>query len=164
MLLQLDGAIEVSSSIERSQRSSHPAKENILARNEDIASTVLKSAELQNTTTPTGIRSYTHVTVAMAQGNTNSTHVPKATPPTTLTASTPTEQPARKADILIYPTVPYTLLPTVSPETIVVPILSCIVGFPIFALLFASRDRACCVLGLSEIVSVWIKVFVPAEL
>uniref|UniRef100_A0A182Y4A3 Uncharacterized protein n=1 Tax=Anopheles stephensi TaxID=30069 RepID=A0A182Y4A3_ANOST len=68
----------------------------------------------------------------MAQANANSStlltaHLPKAVTPTTLAASTPTEQPARKADILIYP--------TVSPETIVVPILSCIVGFPIFALL-----------------------------
>ncbi|XP_050071000.1 uncharacterized protein LOC126558951 [Anopheles maculipalpis] len=136
MLLQLNDAVEVSSSIERSQRSSKPSqqtKDSIRAdiRNEDINGTVLNRT-VPNATTPTGIRSYAHVTVAMAHGNTNSTmsvsaHVPKATTSPTLRASTPTEQPARKVDILIYP--------TVSPETIVVPILSCIVGFPIFALL-----------------------------
>ncbi|XP_053660122.1 uncharacterized protein LOC128709162 [Anopheles marshallii] len=134
MLLQLDDAIEATSSIERLQRSGgrqyQQTKDTILAdgrRNEAINSTVLGRTG-QNATRSTGGRTHTHVTVAMAQGNTTLAAglVPKV-PTATLTASTPTEQPARKADILIYP--------TVSPETIVVPILSCIVGFPIFALL-----------------------------
>ncbi|XP_049286614.1 uncharacterized protein LOC125765471 [Anopheles funestus] len=136
MLLQLDGAIEATFSIERLQRSSgknyQQTKDTILAdgrRNEAINSTAVLGRTVQNATRSTGVR--THVTVAMAQGNSSTTLVsglvPKVTTPTTLTTSTPTEQPARKADILIYP--------TVSPETIVVPILSCIVGFPIFALL-----------------------------
>uniref|UniRef100_A0A182VJ76 Uncharacterized protein n=1 Tax=Anopheles merus TaxID=30066 RepID=A0A182VJ76_ANOME len=69
----------------------------------------------------------------MAHGNSSSGTLasalvpPRAPNGTVATSTTPTEQPARKVDILIYP--------TVSPETIVVPILSCIVGFPIFALL-----------------------------
>uniref|UniRef100_A0A182MWF8 Uncharacterized protein n=1 Tax=Anopheles culicifacies TaxID=139723 RepID=A0A182MWF8_9DIPT len=138
MLLQLDGAIEATSTIERLQRSSgskqhyQQTKDTILAdeRNEAINRTVL-TRTVQNATRSADVRLHTHVTVAMAQGNTTTLaaalvpKVPTATP--TLTSSTPTEQPARKADILIYP--------TVSPETIVVPILSCIVGFPIFALL-----------------------------
>ncbi|XP_052866428.1 uncharacterized protein LOC128272631 [Anopheles cruzii] len=60
-----------------------------------------------------------HVTLSLP-------HAGGATSPT-LSTTASSEPPARKVDILIYP--------TVSPETIVVPILSCIVGFPIFALL-----------------------------
>uniref|UniRef100_A0A182W059 Uncharacterized protein n=1 Tax=Anopheles minimus TaxID=112268 RepID=A0A182W059_9DIPT len=136
MLLQLDGAIEATSTLERLQRSSgsrqhyQQTKDTAVAdeRNEAINRTLLTGTG-QNVTSLTGVRLHTHVTVAMAQGNSSTAtlvpKIPTATP--TLTSSTPTEQPARKADILIYP--------TVSPETIVVPILSCIVGFPIFALL-----------------------------
>ncbi|XP_052888869.1 uncharacterized protein LOC128297289 [Anopheles moucheti] len=135
MLLQLDDAIEATSSIERLQRSSgrqhQQTKDTILAdadrRNEAINSTIL-GRTVQNATRSSGVRTHTHVTVAMAQGNTTlAAGLGPKVPSATLTTSPPTEQPARKADILIYP--------TVSPETIVVPILSCIVGFPIFALL-----------------------------
>ncbi|XP_053671132.1 uncharacterized protein LOC128721402 [Anopheles nili] len=80
------------------------------------------------------------VPVRRSRGSEESTTPPPSPPPPTNDTTHPyadvpmaavpvpaTEQPARKVDILLYP--------TVSPETIVVPILSCIVGFPIFALL-----------------------------
>uniref|UniRef100_A0A182QGQ0 Uncharacterized protein n=1 Tax=Anopheles farauti TaxID=69004 RepID=A0A182QGQ0_9DIPT len=146
MLLQLDGTIEATtSSSERLRRTVpvHRTTSSIVAvRNEDINTTAEYSRTVptkahQNVSRSADVRSYTHVTVSMAHGNSNATLasalVPRAPPGTAAatatpaTPTTPTEQPARKVDILIYP--------TVSPETIVVPILSCIVGFPIFALL-----------------------------
>uniref|UniRef100_A0A182N645 Uncharacterized protein n=1 Tax=Anopheles dirus TaxID=7168 RepID=A0A182N645_9DIPT len=150
MLLQLDGAIEATtSSTERLQRTYSGAtgvperRTNgsvVAVRNEDINTTVpsrtTPTNAHQNGTRSADVRSHTHVTLSMAHGNSNATLasalVPRAPPGAAAgaaeaTPTTPTEQPARKVDILIYP--------TVSPETIVVPILSCIVGFPIFALL-----------------------------
>uniref|UniRef100_A0A182PKL2 Uncharacterized protein n=1 Tax=Anopheles epiroticus TaxID=199890 RepID=A0A182PKL2_9DIPT len=129
MLLQLDGGIEGTAANERLQRSSGSSsstriKDIIIpaARNEAINGTV------PGRPLPTEARTYAHATVAMAHGNSSATLTSALVPRPPTTSTAPTEPPpGRKVDILIYP--------TVAPETIVVPILSCIVGFPIFALL-----------------------------
>ncbi|XP_058055599.1 uncharacterized protein LOC131207010 [Anopheles bellator] len=86
-----------------------PISSKLGTRNEEISPTTAGR--------PVNGTTRLHVTLSLP-------HAGGATSPTLTTTS---EAPARKVDILIYP--------TVSPETIVVPILSCIVGFPIFALL-----------------------------
>ncbi|XP_049537567.1 mucin-5AC-like [Anopheles darlingi] len=72
-------------------------------------------------------RTTTSAPPALATSTTTAPTTTSSTASTITSSRSTTEQPARKVDILIYP--------TVSPETIVVPILSCIIGFPIFALL-----------------------------
>ncbi|KFB40499.1 AGAP003009-PA-like protein [Anopheles sinensis] len=100
-----------------------PRSAKLAARYEDIANTIVSSVAFSDSPVSTvSAPNHPHVAASMAaHGN--------STPPVAMvtTARAPTDPPARKVDILIYP--------TVSPETIVVPILSCIVGFPIFALL-----------------------------
>uniref|UniRef100_A0AAG5CU72 Uncharacterized protein n=1 Tax=Anopheles atroparvus TaxID=41427 RepID=A0AAG5CU72_ANOAO len=145
MLLPFDG-----STVERLQRShfktdhrnrkdefalptpGHSMPAELAARNEDIAPSIVSSVVASTFTVSAGSPRALYVRVAdsmAAQANTTPpiAMVPAPTPSLPATIPTPTDPPTRKVDILIYP--------TVSPETIVVPILSCIIGFPIFALL-----------------------------
>uniref|UniRef100_A0A182FRE3 Uncharacterized protein n=1 Tax=Anopheles albimanus TaxID=7167 RepID=A0A182FRE3_ANOAL len=115
-----------------------PIPSRLGTRNEEINRNAVTSvAGLSNSTGMSSTLGNMKVTVTMLQSTTTSvpalaTITTTATTTTSAASTIPssrstTEQPARKVDILIYP--------TVSPETIVVPILSCIIGFPIFALL-----------------------------
>ncbi|XP_050100345.1 uncharacterized protein LOC126581002 [Anopheles aquasalis] len=108
-----------------------PIPSRLGTRNEEINRNAVTSVAGQSNSTG-GMSSALgsmQVTVTMLPSTTITTTATTTTSTASTIASSrsTTEQPARKVDILIYP--------TVSPETIVVPILSCIIGFPIFALL-----------------------------